>query len=65
MMTKFSVLDQTNGIPLRLRVKFHLDQFILSPSSGENTKFCCLFGLRHFVVSPVGGGLRLTTGAQL
>jgi len=34
MRAKFGALVQTHGIPLR--AKFRLDQFILSPSGGEN-----------------------------
>ena len=41
-------------------------QFILSPSRGENPQFLPFFGLRHLVVSPVGGNLRnMNTSAQL
>ena len=43
-----------------------LDQFILSPSGGENSQFLPFFGLRHLVMSTVGCNLRkLNTGAQL
>jgi len=36
------------------------------PSGGEKPQFLPFFGLRHFVVSPVGGNLRkFNTGAQL
>jgi len=45
---------------------FVLDRFILSPSDGEKPQFLPYFGLRHFVVSPVGSNLwKLSTGAQL
>ena len=50
MRAKFSVLEQTDGIRF-LRAKFHVDQFILSPSGGEKLK---ILPFRHFVVSPVG-----------
>jgi len=64
MRAKFGVLQQTQGV--RLRAKFRLDQFILSPSVGEKLQFLPFFGLRHLVVSPVGSSLRkLDTGAQL
>jgi len=44
----------------------HLDRFILSPSGGEKPQFWPYFGLRHLVMSTVGGNLRkLNTGAQL
>jgi len=50
MRAKFGVLWQTNGI--RLRAKFHLDGFILSPSGGEKPQNFAVFGLRHYVMSP-------------
>ena len=63
MTAKFSALEQTHSV--RLRSKFRLDRFILSPSGGEKKQFLPFFGLRHLVVSPVGGSLRkLNTGAQ-
>jgi len=38
----------------------------MSPSGGENPDFLPFFGLRHLVVSPVGGNLRkFNIGAQL
>jgi len=50
---------------IRLRVKFRLNLFILSPSGGENPQILRFFGIRHFVVSPGGGNLRKSnTGAQ-
>ena len=50
----------------RLRVKICLDRFILSPSGGEKLKSLPFFGLRHLVMSTVGGNLsKLNTGAQL
>ena len=64
MRVKFCVLSQTRG--LRLPAKFHLDQFILSPSGGKKKQFLPYFGLRHLVVLPIGSSLRkLNTGAQL
>jgi len=64
MRAKFGVLEHTHGI--RLRAKFRLDWFILSPSGVEKSQILPFFGLRHFVVSPVGGSLtKLYTGAQL
>ena len=53
---KFGVLYQTCGV--RLRAKFHLDRFILSPSGSEKLQILPFFGLRHFVVSLVVGNLR-------
>jgi len=51
---------------VRLRAKFRLDRFILSPSGGKKTQFLPFFKLRHFVMSPLGNSLRkLNTGAQL
>jgi len=42
-----------------------LTLLILSPLAAKNRNFA-VFGLRHFVVSPVGGNLRkLNGGAQL
>jgi len=38
--------------------KFRLDRFILSPSGGQKKQNFAVFGLRHFLVSPVGGNLR-------
>jgi len=64
MTAKFSVLEQTHGI--RLRAKFRLDRFILTPSCGENPQILPLFGFWHLVMSPVGSRQRkLNTGAQL
>ena len=64
MRAKFGVLQQTQGV--RLRAKFRLDRFILSPSGGEKPQFLPYFGLRHSVVSPIGSNLRkLSTDAQL
>ena len=37
MRTKFGVLLHTRGV--RLRAKFRLDRFILSPSVGEKPQF--------------------------
>ena len=37
-MGHIGALEQTHGI--RLRAKFRLDRFILSPSGGKNPKFC-------------------------
>ena len=63
MRAKFGALQQTNGV--RLRAKFRIDQFILSPSGGEKPQFLPNFRLRHSVVSPVGSNVRkLNTGAQ-
>jgi len=43
-----------------------LGRLILSTSGGEKLKFLLFFGLRHLVMSTVGGNLRkLNTGAQL
>jgi len=54
------------GHGVRLRAKFHLDRFILSPSVGEKPQFLPFFGLRHLVMSPIGINLRkLSSGAQL
>ena len=51
---------------IRIRAKFHLDRFILSPSVGEKPQFLPFFGLRHLVLSPIGNSLRkLNTDAQL
>jgi len=62
--TKCGVLEQTHGI--RLRAKFCLNWFIMSPSGGEKSGILAFFRRRHFVVSLVGGSLRkLNTGAQL
>ena len=55
MRAKFGVLLKTYGV--RLRAKFRLDQFILSPSGCENPQFWPYFGLRHLVVSPIGNSL--------
>ena len=44
MTTKFGALEQTHSIRLR--------------AGRENPKILPFFGLRHFVVSPVGGSLR-------
>jgi len=61
---KFGVPDHTRGT--RSREKFRLDPFIVSPSDGEKSQTLPFFGLRHFMVSPVGGNLRkLKTCAQL
>ena len=57
-------LEQTHGV--RLRAKFRLDRFILSPSGSDKTQILPFFGLRHFAVSPIAGNLiKLNTGAQL
>jgi len=62
MRSKVIALE-TRGV--RIRAKFRLDRFILSPSGGETPPFFAAFGLQHLVVSPVGGNLRkLNTGAQ-
>jgi len=62
MKVKIGLLVQTLG--LCLHAKFGIG-FILSPSDSKNAKFCH-FGLRHFVVSPVGGDLiKLNMVAQL
>jgi len=51
---------------IRLRAKFRLCQFILSPSVSEKARFLPFFGLRHLVLSPIGNSLtKLNTGAQL
>ena len=64
MRAKSGVLQLTHST--RLRVKFCLDQFILSLFGGEKPQFLEFFGLRHLVMSTVGGNLRkLNTGAQL
>ena len=67
MRAKCDVLQQTRC--LRLRAKFRIDRFILSPSASKKKQFCHIlpyFGIRHLVVSPIGSSLRnLTTGAQL
>ena len=68
MRDKFGVLYQTDS--LRLRAKFHLDWFILSPSGGEKKNNFCqflrFFGLRHLVLSPIGNSLtKFNTGAHL
>jgi len=64
MRAKSGVLQLTHSA--RLRVKICLDRFILSHSVGENPQFLPFFGLRHLVMSTVGGNLRkLNTGAQL
>ena len=63
IMAEFGVQQQTHSV--RLRAKFRLDWFILSASGGEKTPFLPFFGLRHLVMSTVGGNLRkLNTGAQ-
>jgi len=54
----------THGI--RLRAKFRLDRFILSPSGGKKTQVLPFFALQHLVVSPIGSSLRkLNTATQL
>ena len=64
MRAKCSALVQT--LSLRLRAKFRLDRFILSPSVCEKPQFLPFFGLRHLVLSPVGNSLtKLNRGAQL
>ena len=64
MRTNFGVLQQTHG--LRLRAKFPLDRFILTPSGGEKPHLLPFIGLQHLVVSPMGSSLRkLDMGAQL
>ena len=63
MSAKFTALEHTRGI--RLRARFRLHWFSVSPSGGENPNFA-VFGLRHLMVSPIGSSLRkLNTGAQL
>jgi len=63
MRANLSVLEQTHGV--RLRAKFCLDRFILSPSSGLKTPIFAIVGFRHLVVSPIGSSLRkLNTVAQ-
>jgi len=45
------------------QISFHL--VYLSPSGSEKQDFA-IFGLQHFVVSPVGSSLRkMSTGVQL
>jgi len=63
MTAKFSALEQTHS--LRLRAKFRLNRFILSPSGGENPQFLPFFGLWHLVVSPIGGNLPLSNGIRI
>jgi len=64
MMAKFGVLEETLGV--RLRAEFRLDRFTLSTSDGESPQILSFVGLRHFVVSPIGGNLRkMNMGAQL
>ena len=64
MRAKFGVLQQTNGV--RLRAKFCLDRFILSPSVGEKAQFLPFFGRQHLVLSPIGNSVtKLNTDAQL
>ena len=64
MRAKSGVLQLTHST--RLHVKICLDRFILSLSGGEKPQFLPFFGLRHLVMSTVGGSLRkLNTGAQL
>jgi len=64
MRAKSGVLQLTHST--RLRVKICLNRFILSLSGGEKPQFLPFFGLRHLVMSTVGGNLRkLNTGAQL
>jgi len=49
-----------------LHVKIRLDRFILLPSGSEKPQFLTFFGLRHLVMSTVGGNLRkFNTDAQL
>ena len=48
MGVKFGVLQQTRGI--RLRAKFRLDRFILSPSVGEKPQFLPFFWNSAFSV---------------
>jgi len=63
-MAKFGVLEQTHGI--LAHAEFRPNRFILFPSGGEKPKILPFWGLRHFVVSPIGSNLRkLNTGAQL
>ena len=38
MRAKFSALEKTHSV--RLRAKFRVDRFTLSPSGAENTQFC-------------------------
>ena len=45
---KFGVLEQTQG--LRLRAKFRLDRFILSPSGGEKPPIFAIFSTSAFSV---------------
>jgi len=55
---------KTHGI--RMRAKFRLDRFILSPSVGEKKTIFAVFSTRHLVVSPIDSNLRmLNMGAQL
>jgi len=64
MRAKFGVLQQIHGI--RIRAKFRLDRFILSPSGGKKPHFLPYFGLWHLMASPNGSSLRnLKTGAQI
>jgi len=42
-MAKFGVLEHTRGI--RLRAKFRLDRFIMSPSGGEKSQFLPFWNL--------------------
>jgi len=64
MRAKSGLLQLTHS--RRLRVKICLDRFILSPAGGEKPQFLPFFGLRHLVMSTVGGNLRkLNMGAQL
>jgi len=50
----------------RLRATIRLDRFILALSGGERPLFLPFYGLRHLVMSTVGGSLRkLSTCAQL
>jgi len=63
MRAKFGVLEQTHGT--RLHAKFRVNQFILSPSADKKRKILPFFGLKHFVVSPIGTNVRkLNMGAQ-
>jgi len=56
MRAKFGAPEQTYGVCIH--AKFRLGWFILSPSGGKNSNFRCFFGLRHFVLSPLGTNLR-------
>ena len=64
MRVIYGVLYQTHDV--RTSTKIRHERFILSLPSGVNPQFCRIFGLRHLVVSAIGGNVRnLNTGAQL